>query len=67
MPLCRYLPALVAGALIWATIYLTVGLAVLEAVWDGRWWLPLAVLVGVGTAGWLTRRWLVGTRRTDDV
>lgn len=65
MPLWRYLPALFAGALIWATIYLTVGLAVLEAAWGGRWWLLLVVLAGAGTVAWLVRRWFVGPQRSD--
>lgn len=52
MPLSRYLPALVVGALIWATIYVTVGMAVVEAAL-GRvpwWWAAVAVLVLVGLA-----------------
>lgn len=60
MPLVRYLPALFVGAAIWATIYLTIGFTVLEALWGGRWWLPLAVLAGVGVVGWLTHRWFAG-------
>ncbi|WP_432478696.1 DedA family protein [Nocardioides sp. GXQ0305] len=47
MPLRRYLPALLVGALLWATIYTTVGFAFLEAVGGGRVWLPLAVVLGV--------------------
>ncbi|MBP6996682.1 MAG: VTT domain-containing protein [Phycicoccus sp.] len=51
MPLRRYVPALVVGALIWATVYVTVGMAVIEAAL-GRvpwWWavVGLAVLVGI--------------------
>ena len=47
MPLHRYLPGLAAGALLWAGIYLSVGMAMLSA-WnaDGLWWVPVA-LVGV--------------------
>ncbi|MGH3358267.1 MAG: DedA family protein [Nocardioidaceae bacterium] len=63
MPLARYLPALFAGALIWATIYLTVGMAVLEAVWGGQW-LPLVVLAGAVAVGWLVHRWFVGQERS---
>lgn len=51
MPLRRYVPALVVGALMWATVYVTVGMAVIEAAL-GRvpwWWalVGLAVLVGI--------------------
>jgi membrane protein DedA with SNARE-associated domain len=35
MPLTRYLPALGVGAVIWATVYVTIGIAVLEAFWTG--------------------------------
>jgi membrane protein DedA with SNARE-associated domain len=47
MPLRFYLPGLAIGALLWAGIYLAVGMAMLSA-WnaDGLWWVPLA-LVGV--------------------
>lgn len=65
MPLVRYVPALVAGALIWATIYLTVGLAVLEAVWGGHWWPLPAALVVAGTVAWLVHRWFVGRQRSE--
>jgi membrane protein DedA with SNARE-associated domain len=47
MPLPRYLPALLAGALIWATIYLTLGLAVLGALVGGRSELLLLAAVAV--------------------
>lgn len=48
MPLRRYLPALLAGALLWAAIYLTVGVAVVEAFWGrGRPWWVLAALLGL--------------------
>jgi len=43
MPLRRYLPAVAAGALVWATIYATVGFVVLEA-WFGR--VPLPCVAG---------------------
>lgn len=66
MPLLRYLPALFAGALIWATIYLTIGIAVIDAVWGGQWWLPLAVVAGLGAVGFVVRRWLIRTPRADD-
>lgn len=62
LPLRRYLPALLLGAMLWAAVYLTLGVAVVEAFWgDGRpWWvlLALVVLVGVVLAvrGMLRRR-----------
>lgn len=46
MPQRRFQPAVLAGSLVWAAIYTTVGFAVLDA-WLGRlswWW----ALVGVG-------------------
>ncbi|TYL51336.1 hypothetical protein FXB39_08875 [Nocardioides sp. BGMRC 2183] len=45
MPARRYLPALVLGALIWAGIYVSVGMAVLEAFWGGAWWVAIVVVV----------------------
>ena len=60
MPWWRYVPGVVVGALFWATIYTTIGFAVLEA-WCGErpWpWIVggvLAILVVVG-ATWLVRR-----------
>jgi membrane protein DedA with SNARE-associated domain len=49
MPLRRYLPALVVGALLWAGLYLTVGIAVVETFWGSRRpWLLLVVLAAVG-------------------
>ncbi|MEZ5095703.1 MAG: VTT domain-containing protein [Nocardioides sp.] len=60
MPARRYLPGLLVGAALWATVYTTVGFAVLYAVL-GRaswWWLAAGaagvLLVVVGT--WRTRR-----------
>ena len=35
MPLPRYLPALACGALLWATVYLTIGLAAFSALVGG--------------------------------
>lgn len=35
MPLGRYLPALAVGALLWGTIYATVGMAAFAALWGG--------------------------------
>ncbi len=64
MPLRHYLPALTVGALVWAGMYLSVGLAVLRA-WraDGKGATVLAavallVVVG-GLAVLVRRRWLV--------
>lgn len=63
MPLRHYLPALTVGSLVWAAIYLSVGLAVVRA-WQGsdRWASALvaAVLATVlaGIAVTLRRRWL---------
>lgn len=61
MPLRRYLPALLVGALLWAGIYVTIGLAVLRA-WmtsDTALWLlggaAVVLLVAVLTR-WLRQR-----------
>ena len=45
MPLRFYGPALAVGALIWAGVYLSIGMAMLSA-WnaDGLWWVPLALV-----------------------
>ena len=52
MPLRYYLPAAVAGSAVWAVLYATVGLAVVQA-WlaaeAGSWW-GVAVLVLVVVA-----------------
>jgi membrane protein DedA with SNARE-associated domain len=62
MPLRRYVPALVLGALLWAGVYLTIGLAVVEAFWGaGRPWLVVvvvltAVVMVVGVRRLLGRR-----------
>lgn len=48
MPARRYVPALLLGALLWAAVYLTVGVAVVEAFWgSSRPWLLIAVLLAV--------------------
>ena len=45
MPLPRYLPALACGALVWATVYLTVGMAAFSALVGGlSWTLALGAL-----------------------
>lgn len=46
MPMRRYLPGLAVGACFWATIYVTVGLAVLGSIWRG----DLSALAWVGGA-----------------
>jgi membrane protein DedA with SNARE-associated domain len=62
MPLSRYLPATVLGALIWAAVYTTIGLAFVEA-WLGRvsWWWVAGVVAVVAAivlvSRWLSRRW----------
>lgn len=56
MPLPRFLPALAAGALVWAMIYVTIGFAVVEAIWGGRAWVPIAALVGLLLLAWLGSR-----------
>ena len=62
MPLRRYLPGLLVGALIWAGIYVTIGLAVLQA-WmaskNGLWLIGavLAVALVTGLTTLLHRRW----------
>lgn len=67
MPLTRYAPALLAGAAIWATIYVTVGLAVLEAVVGGRsgrlLLAGLAALVLALLIGRIVRRRVLGRAR----
>ncbi|QDG67290.1 hypothetical protein NIBR502772_14740 [Pseudarthrobacter sp. NIBRBAC000502772] len=62
MPLRRYLPAAVAGSILWALIYATIGLAAVEA------WLALAagspwgiVVLGTAAAGLIA--WLLVRRR----
>lgn len=55
MPLRSYLPAAVVGSMVWAALYATVGLAVVQA-WlaaeAGSWWgvavVALALVAGVG-------------------
>jgi len=60
MPLRYYLPAAVVGSTLWAVLYATVGLAVVQA-WlaaeAGSWWgLAVVVLVVVALGTWLVRR-----------
>ncbi|MCM0621286.1 DedA family protein [Nocardioides bruguierae] len=60
MPLRRYLPALGVGAALWASVYLTVGLAVLEAFWTAA---PGRVLVAAAAVAALVAV-VVGVRRS---
>lgn len=48
MPVRHYVPALLVGALIWATLYTTVGLAILSTVWGGvDPWVLLVAVTGI--------------------
>jgi membrane protein DedA with SNARE-associated domain len=47
MPLARYLPALAVGAALWAGVYVTIGIAVLEAFWGGTTGRVLLVAVAL--------------------
>lgn len=61
MPVARFVPALVLGALLWAGIYSTVGLAAVNVIWgDGRLWIAVAALAGVGLLVWVVRALLRG-------
>jgi membrane protein DedA with SNARE-associated domain len=69
MPLLHYLPALALGALIWAGIYLSVGVAVVGA-WLAGEWLPsllaaVALLALVAGATLSLRRRGAGLARTE--
>jgi membrane protein DedA with SNARE-associated domain len=70
MPLAHYAPALFAGALIWAAIYVTVGLAVLEALVGGHSAvLTLAGLAAVAlvlVVGTLVRRRVLGRSGSNE-
>jgi membrane protein DedA with SNARE-associated domain len=65
MPLRHYLPALGLGAMVWAGVYVTVGIAVVQA-WlgsgSGRWLLAGVTVVGLVAAvsWWVRRRWFPG-------
>jgi membrane protein DedA with SNARE-associated domain len=58
MPLTRYVPAVVAGCLVWALIYSTVGMAVIYAWLAVGWqWVAAGVVVLVlGTLAWIRYR-----------
>src|SRR6478609_3269135 len=60
MPLRWYLPAAVVGSVVWAALYATIGLAVVQA-WlaaeAGSWWGALVVLVVVAAViSWFVAR-----------
>lgn len=58
MPLSRYLPAVSVGCLIWATIYSTVGMAVVYA-WlalGWQWIVAGALVLGLVTVIWIRHR-----------
>ena len=66
MPLRYYLPAAIAGSAVWAVLYATVGLAVVQA-WlaaeAGSWWgVAVLVLVVVAVAAWFAARRRTHTR-----
>lgn len=68
MPMVAYLPGAVVGSAMWATIYATIGLAVVEA-WiaaqAGSWvgLAALGALIVVGVTTWLLSRRRRGTDR----
>ena len=66
MPWWRYVPGVVVGALLWATIYTTIGFAVLEA-WFGEhpWPWVMGAVAAVLVVAWTT--WLVRRRRAARV
>jgi membrane protein DedA with SNARE-associated domain len=58
MPLVKYLPAVVAGCLMWALIYATVGMAVIYA-WlalGWQWIVAGAVVLAITTLAWIRYR-----------
>lgn len=58
MPLARYIPSVVLGCLIWATIYSTVGMAVVYA-WlalGWQWIVAGAMVVATVTFAWIRYR-----------
>lgn len=58
MPLVRYIPSVIVGCLIWATIYSTVGMAVVYA-WIAigwQWIVAGALVVGIITFAWIRHR-----------
>lgn len=67
MPLSRFVPAVVVGAVLWAALYTTVGLAVVDAAL-GRlsWWWALVVLAVVAAVVVVSRRLQREPGRTRD-
>lgn len=58
MPLLRYIPSVIVGCLIWATIYSTVGMAVVYA-WIAigwQWIVAGALVIGITTFAWIRYR-----------
>lgn len=58
MPLVRYLPSVIVGCLIWATIYSTVGMAVIYA-WIAigwQWIVAGAIVLAIATVAWIRFR-----------
>ncbi|MFF5792087.1 DedA family protein [Paeniglutamicibacter sp. NPDC012692] len=58
MPLARYIPSVIVGCLIWATIYSTVGMAVVYA-WIAlgwQWIVAGALVVAITTFAWIRYR-----------
>jgi membrane protein DedA with SNARE-associated domain len=58
MPLARYIPSVIVGCLIWATIYSTVGMAVIYA-WIAlgwQWIVAGALVVAIVTFAWIRYR-----------
>lgn len=61
MPLRRFLPALAVGAAIWATVYTTIGMAVISAFWGQpttRWVVgaALGIVLTWALTAWSRRR-----------
>lgn len=56
MPMRRFLPALVVGALLWAALYATVGLAVVDAALGGLpWWAAVLAVSAIGATVLVSR------------
>ncbi len=60
MPLRRYLPAVAVGAVLWAILWFTAGLAVIGAAIElalgSPWLLGAVLLIALGIGGWLLLR-----------
>lgn len=69
MPARRFVPALLLGAMAWATIYTTVGWAVVETFWGSlgtRWLLAGAAAVALLAGATIYARQRVGLRSLAD-